>query len=62
MVRERSRRSKPILRRVVASLVFVGVAVFHFLLVGQWMTFVFSSLAIGFLWFLEWWWSSKRGN
>ncbi len=51
-----------ILRRVVASLVFVGLAVIHFLLFKQWMTFVFAALAIGLLWFLEWWWSSKRGN
>lgn len=62
MARERSRRSMNILRRVVASLVFVGLAVIHFLLFKQWMTFVFAALAIGLLWFLEWWWSSKRGN
>ncbi|MFN4216888.1 MAG: PIN/TRAM domain-containing protein [Brevinematales bacterium] len=62
MAHERSKRSKYLLRRVVVSLVFVGLAVIHFLLFKQWMTFVFSALAIGFLWFLEWWWSSKRGN
>ncbi|MCX7882775.1 MAG: TRAM domain-containing protein [Brevinematales bacterium] len=62
MMRERNKRSLHILRRVIVSVVFVLLASIHFVLFGQWVTFVFAAVAIGLLWLLEGWLYPKRGN
>jgi len=62
MAREKSKPGSRFIRQLVVSGVFVVLAVLHYALFGQWLTFVFAAGAMGLVWFLEWWWYPKRAT
>ena len=61
MKRENGRKYLYLYRRVIASLILFVLAVIHFVLFGQWLTFVFAGIALVLLWLLDWWLYPRRG-
>ncbi|URA09118.1 PIN/TRAM domain-containing protein [Thermospira aquatica] len=55
------KRGKNFLRRIVVAIMFFVLAGIHFVLFGQWITFVFAIGATVLTWFLEAWLYPKRG-